>query len=105
MDKGKYTFFEEFLADVQLVWSNCKAYNQSGSEIYRLAEAMDRRGKKLAKELRANLKLDAKEEPPAAEEEEEEDDDFGFDPERYVPFDEKAEFAEQIKRVTKEGLT
>jgi hypothetical protein len=66
---------------------------------------MDRRGKKLAKELRANLKLDAKEEPSAAEEEEEEDDDFGFDPERYVPFDEKAEFAEQIKRVTKEGLT
>jgi hypothetical protein len=34
-----------------------------------------------------------------------EDDDFGYDPERYVPFSEKADFADLIKRVTKEGLT
>ena len=33
------------------------------------------------------------------------DDDFGYDPERYVPFDEKVEFAELMKRCTKEGLT
>jgi hypothetical protein len=36
---------------------------------------------------------------------EDEEDDFGYDPERYVPFDEKIEFAEILKRVTKEGLT
>lgn len=35
----------------------------------------------------------------------EEDEDFGFDPERYVPFDEKVELAELMKRATKEGLT
>ena len=39
------------------------------------------------------------------EEDDLDDDDFGFDPEKYVPFDEKVEFADLIKRVTKEGLT
>ena len=39
------------------------------------------------------------------EEDDLDDDDFGFDPEKYVPFDEKVEFADMIKRVTKEGLT
>ena len=34
-----------------------------------------------------------------------EDDDFGYDPDRYVPFSEKADFADMIKKVTKEGLT
>lgn len=91
---------------------------------------MERRSKKLIKELRTNLKLDSgplvrqesatvpsSEEAPLIgereaspgedkpESKESEDDDFGYDPERYVPFDEKMEFAEQIKRVTKEGLT
>ena len=37
--------------------------------------------------------------------EEDDDDDFGFDPERYVPFDEKVGFADLIKRCTKDGLT
>lgn len=38
-------------------------------------------------------------------EEDDDDDDFGFDPERYVPFDEKVGFADLIKRCTKDGLT
>ena len=108
VENAQYQHFEEFLEDVQLVWANCKAYNQQGSDIYRKAESMDRRAKKLARDLRTHLKLEAEEAPEAegdGEEEDEDDDDFGFDPERYVPFDEKAEFAELIKRVTKEGLT
>lgn len=36
---------------------------------------------------------------------EDEEDDFGYDSEIYVPFDEKVEFADMVKRVTKEGLT
>ncbi len=27
----KYNFVEEVLDDIQLIWDNCKAYNQSGS--------------------------------------------------------------------------
>ena len=106
VEKARYTHFEDLLADVQLVWTNCKTYNQSGSEIYRMAENMERRSKKLVRDLRAQLKLEAEEAAePEDGEEDEEDDDFGYDPERYVPFDEKAKFAELIKRVTKEGLT
>ena len=34
-----------------------------------------------------------------------EDDDFGFDPEKYVPFDDKVEFSELMRKATKEALT
>ncbi len=89
---------------------------------------MERKCKKLIKNMKENLKLDGTAPPrdegagdiieqtrhdskthtlPASGsgDNDEEDDDFGYDPERYVPFDEKAEFAESIKKVTKEGLT
>ncbi len=104
----------------------------SGSEIYRLAENMERKCKKLVRDARSTLKLDqnAVTETMVAEgannlalsekhdskthsggagtnnsAQDDEDDDFGYDPERYVPFSEKADFADLIKRVTKEGLT
>ena len=105
-------------SDLQLIWANCKSYNVSGSDIYKLAENMERRCKKLIRELRTALKLDNPQaeggDLPLEIEEaanksvsanEEEEDDFGYDPERYVPFDEKVEFADMVKRVTKEGLT
>ena len=38
-------------------------------------------------------------------EDEDGDDDFGFDPERYVPFNEKCDFSDAMRRVSKEGLT
>ena len=31
---GKYGTFEEFLADIQLIWDNCRLYNMVGSSIY-----------------------------------------------------------------------
>jgi hypothetical protein len=45
------------------------------------------------------------EKPVKAEQEEEDDDDFGIDPERYVPFDEKCDFSDLMKRCSREGLT
>ena len=102
---------------------------------------MERRSKKLIKELRTSLKLQnsgassglQKDEnefatnPDGYAEElnqgspsadgpsskakesksnvDDDDDDFGYDPERYVPIDEKVEFSDNIKKVTKEGLT
>lgn len=32
-----YAYCDEFLADLALVWSNCKLFNQIGSSIYRYA--------------------------------------------------------------------
>ena len=111
----------------------------SGSDIFKLAENMERRSKKQIKELKISLKLEnpadgkgglafgageSSDEEGQNEDEEnkgskksksgegqkngtvdDEDDDFGYDPERYVPFNEKVEFAELIKRATKEGVT
>lgn len=127
IEKGDvYEHFEDAFADLQLIWSNCKLYNQSGSDIYRLAENLERRCKKLIKELRSSLNLEAHQAPVPAqaavgelidaggavtsaggktEGEDDEDDDFGYDPHRYVPFEDKAEFADGIKKITKEGLT
>lgn len=112
-----------------MIWINCKTYNVSGSEIYRSAEAMERKSKKLIKEVKVQLNIegpgagqgskrknkdgnlevssdeDSKKGDKSDDEEADEEDDFGFDPERYVPFTEKIEFADLIRRVTKEGLT
>ena len=40
--QGKFSTYEEFLADLQLIWDNCKLYNMMGSEIYKLAERMEK---------------------------------------------------------------
>ncbi|CDW88115.1 bromodomain containing protein [Stylonychia lemnae] len=135
LEKGRFKYFEEFFSDVQLIWSNCKNYNVSGSDIYRLAENMERRSKKLIRDLKEQLKIENPSEfkngkaggsGDSSEDDEErkdskkkevnggsrkgglmdeDDDDFGYDPERYVPFDEKVEFADLMKRATKDGLT
>jgi hypothetical protein len=39
---GKFSTYEEFLSDLQLIWDNCKLYNMIGSEIYKLAERMEK---------------------------------------------------------------
>ena len=84
---------------------------------------MERKCKRLVRNLAKELKLDSaaatldggesaiasssvtKSKAQNGDEGEEDDDDFGYDPERYVTFDEKSEFADSIKRITKEGLT
>lgn len=40
--EGKFATYEEFLADFQLIWDNCKLYNMQGSEIYRICEKMEK---------------------------------------------------------------
>jgi hypothetical protein len=40
--EGKFQTYEEFLSDLQLIWDNCKLYNMIGSEIYKLAERMEK---------------------------------------------------------------
>ena len=38
----KYVIFEDVFNDIQLIWDNCKTYNMAGSEIYKLAEYMEK---------------------------------------------------------------
>lgn len=50
----KYATFAEFQADVQLIWSNCKEFNKEGSDIYKLADKLEKESKKLIKKHKTN---------------------------------------------------
>ena len=39
---NKYSTINEFIDDLNLIWQNCKIYNQEGSEIYKIAEKMEK---------------------------------------------------------------
>lgn len=43
---GKYPSFKEFLADVDLIWSNCRTYNMAGSGICKMATHCEKSFKK-----------------------------------------------------------
>lgn len=40
--KSKYQVYDELFTDIQLIWDNCKSYNMAGSDIYKLAEYMEK---------------------------------------------------------------
>lgn len=40
--KGDYLTLDEFIAQIQLIWDNCKLYNMAGSVIYKICERMER---------------------------------------------------------------
>ena len=46
LGKNKYKIFSEFFRDVQLIWDNCKTYNMQGSDIYKMAESMEKVSKR-----------------------------------------------------------
>ena len=39
---GKFNTYEECFIELQLIWDNCKLYNMAGSDIYKLAERMEK---------------------------------------------------------------
>ena len=44
--KNKYESTEEFLNDIQLIWDNCKKYNQEGSGIFNIALKVEKHTEK-----------------------------------------------------------
>ena len=42
-----YPTFKEFLDDINLIWTNCRTYNQSGSDIVKMANHCDKKIKQL----------------------------------------------------------
>ena len=57
MVKQKYKSYSELFNDLQLIWDNCKTYNIAGSEIYILAETMERLSKKIINACKEELGL------------------------------------------------
>jgi len=45
VEEKQYQTFEDFFGDIQLIWDNCKLYNIAESEIYRMAEELERNTK------------------------------------------------------------
>eukprot|EP00639_Heterosigma_akashiwo_P025089 CAMPEP_0194702420 /NCGR_PEP_ID=MMETSP0295-20121207/26877_1 /TAXON_ID=39354 /ORGANISM="Heterosigma akashiwo, Strain CCMP2393" /LENGTH=184 /DNA_ID=CAMNT_0039597011 /DNA_START=154 /DNA_END=708 /DNA_ORIENTATION=- len=43
LKKGVYNDAQECADDIRLIWSNCMAYNEDGSEVYLMAERMDKK--------------------------------------------------------------
>jgi hypothetical protein len=40
--KGEFQTLDQFIAQIQLIWDNCKLYNMAGSVIYKICERMER---------------------------------------------------------------
>ena len=134
LSKGKYKRFEDFFREVQLIWDNCKTYNIQGSDIYKMAESMERvskravnvakeklgipisskKDKKADKKEKKDKKKKTDEDDPMADEKSDSDgekdagDKSGSDEEEEadeVPFEQKVQFTEKVRRLTNEGLT
>ena len=57
MMDGKYPLFEDFFVDLQLIWDNCKLYNVAGSDIFKLAEKMEKTTRRELQKFRSNFGL------------------------------------------------
>lgn len=48
---SKYVMVQEALDDIQQIWVNCKIYNMEGSDIYKMAESLEKLFKKVAEKF------------------------------------------------------
>lgn len=53
--KAKITTYEELFSEVQLIWDNCKSYNIAGSDIFKLAEYMEKLTKRAILKFRSQM--------------------------------------------------
>ena len=60
----QYESVEECLADVQLIWDNCKVYNTEDSLIYKMAVSMEGQTTKLTQEMFGQIKKVVRTTPP-----------------------------------------
>ena len=94
---NKYNTFQEFLSDIDLIWTNCKTYNMAGSEIVKMAIHCEKVFKKQMEKQFKNyigvkervLKNTIKEEVN----------------ENGLNMDEKMNLADKIRVLSNEGLT
>ena len=56
LNSNKYASKQEFISDVQLIWANCKLYNQEESTIYKAADKMEKYFLKICKSLQSSQK-------------------------------------------------
>lgn len=92
INSKKYINNIEVLQDMNLIWENCKLYNQAGSDIYQTATYMEKLSKKLIEkylEKKKNEKVVKKEES---------------DTNSLLPYTDRALLCERIRIISNEGL-
>lgn len=57
IDNGKLKTYDEVFAEIQLIWDNCKTYNMAGSDIYKLAEYMEKLTKRQVQRFKSQMGL------------------------------------------------
>ncbi|CAG9311126.1 unnamed protein product [Blepharisma stoltei] len=90
----KYSSIKEVLADVNLIWENCKTYNQAGSPIYLQAEHMESKTKKYSEKhglISNRPQKRPREETPAPQPE------VSTSPE-IISFEAKVDLAEKVRK-------
>lgn len=94
---------DQFLADIDLIWSNCLLFNSEGSEITKFALSL----RSITLNLVKKLKVFELQTAQQQDVEMEEDSDFGMliNPDLYVKFDDKIKFAEMLKQCSRDQLT
>ena len=104
MSKNKYKTLDSFLGDIDLIWKNCKTYNQVESPIYDQAVTMEKFFNKIAAELRQEFqKMKAEDEGEDVDMEEDKDDKQPGTSD--LSYDEKLDFTNSIKKLNQEKLT
>ena len=92
----KYKNLHEFINDIQLVWDNCKTYNDPSSEIYSQAEFMEKQMRRYC----SKLKVPFPKSPNLNTQEEE----IPLEEAGSVTFEEKWEMTEQVKKLPQSAL-
>jgi hypothetical protein len=106
VDSKTYTTFDQFFADIQLIWDNCKLYNIAESEIYRMAEELERSTKRMILKMKSSLGLTGTNKKSSKEDEGgKSEDDEDEDEEGEVSFDERIRFTDNIRKLTIEQMT
>ena len=98
--EGKYATFQEFLADIELIWINCRTYNMAGSDIVKMAnhceKAFKRHMDKQFKNYSDKKTLNASNVKDSMK-----DETFGSS----LVIDEKIELADKMRNLSNEDLT
>ena len=111
LTKQKYKRYCDFFGDIQLIWHNCKIYNVETSDIYKLAEQMERfsrRAINLCKEEFGMPYGTSERKHKRNDSEESGSENAGSEPgeeEDFILFDQKVAFVNKVKDLSNEGLT
>ena len=89
---GDYKIFQDFMSDINLIWKNCRTYNQPGSEIVKMANHCEKKMKTLIDKQFKNMKPKGESAKNKIEN-------------SLLTLSDKTKLIEKIREQTNEGLT